>query len=423
MNKQADKIKLPLWTRNFLLCFIGAIISAVGGIGLNTAFSMLIYDQTQSTLLSSVFFAVSMIPNFLLPLIMGPIIDRNNPLKIMVRNELMLACLFFIAAAYSYFFGFAYIPFMLFTIIISSFGVISSLASNSIIPQLMHKSNYMRGNSIMGIIYPACNILVAPAAIILFDKYGIEPILAFYGVCCIIDATLESRINAEFEFIESEKFSIKQYVGDLKEGFAFFKNDIAIRTVFVYFTIVMLVSTVDMLIYPFFENSAVLTKTDYGILSAVRGAGYMLGGLFHYLVKIPDKRRYAVAATVYILFATIDAPLFFMPFWLMCLTRFVLGLMGMNSANIRLSAVQNRVPNTMRAKINSFFDVMVTGAIMIGQLTVGTLGEFFPYWSIYLCFNAIYLISTLIFILPKKNMVRELYNYDTSNMLPPDAVG
>jgi MFS transporter, DHA3 family, macrolide efflux protein len=85
----------------------------------------------------------------------------------------------------------------------------------------------------------------------------------------------------------------------------------------------------------------------------------------------------------------------------------------MNSANIRVSAIQAHVPNTYRAKLNAFFSILVTAATMIGTPIVGALGEVLPYGAIQVGFQMAYLIGILVFILPPKNKVKELYNYST----------
>ena len=121
-------MKTGLWNRNFTLAFIGMIISAAGGVGLSIALSVVVFAETQSTTLSAVLAALSMIPQFVLPLVIGPVIDRNNPLKVLVKNEVILAALFFIAAALTYYFGFNYLLYMVFSVLISSFGVVSQLA-------------------------------------------------------------------------------------------------------------------------------------------------------------------------------------------------------------------------------------------------------------------------------------------------------
>ena len=169
-----------------------------------------------------------------------------------------------------------------------------------------------------------------------------------------------------------------------------------------------------VLTYPFFNTSATLTNDQYALMTSIRSAGYMLGGFLHYFIKIPEKKRFSIAIGVYFVFVLLDGAFFFMPFALMCISRFLLGILGMNSANIRVSAVQSHVPNQMRAKTNALFSVLTSAAMMLGQLLAGALGELAPYWLIQIIFQSVYLLGILIFALPKRNKVKELYNYAAS---------
>ena len=408
-------MKTRLWNRNFLLAFVGMIISAAGGVGLNVALGVVVFAETQSTTLSAVLVALSMIPQFVLPLVIGPVIDRRNPLKVLVQNELILAALFFIAAALTYFYGFSYVLYMVFSMLISAFGVVSQLASESVLPQIMARENYVRGNAILNVVYPLCSVAIAPLAMKLFDLYGMPLILALYGVASIIDAMLEKHIDAPFEFIEAEKTSLREYAADLSEGFRYIVKDPAIRSVFLLFTLVMFANAAgDVLTYPFFNRSATLTNDQFALMLSIRSAGYMLGGFLHYFIKIPDNKRFPIAIVVYFVFVLLDGAFFFMPFWLMCASRFLLGILGMNSANIRVSAVQSRVPNQMRAKVNALNSVLLSLAMMGGELLAGALGEFLPYGLIEVGFQCVYLIGIFLFALPRRNKVRELYNYAAS---------
>ena len=402
-----------LWNKNFIRAIGGMVISAAGGIGLNIALSVVVFEQTQSTLLTSVFAALSMVPNFLLPLIVGPWLDRHNPLKVMLKNESVLAAFFFAAAVFLHFFGFNYLFMMAFSVIVSCFGVVSQLASASVIPQIMQKNDYMRGNAIINIIYPLCAVVMTPVVMWLFKKYGIALSVGLCAVTSLIDVIIESGIRVEFEFIEKKAEGLKDYFRDAVEGMRYFKQDIGIRSVFTFVMLMEFAYSSFLLWYPFYNQSPNLGNGDYALMQSIASLGYLIGGLFHYMVKIPDKRRFQVAVCVYFTFAILDGMFLLMPFALMCAVRFVLGVFGMNSANIRESAVQARVPNTMRAKLNAFKSMMVSALGMLGQLAVGALGEKLPFWSIQMGMNVVYLLGILFIILPKKNKVRELYNYST----------
>lgn len=404
-----------LWNRNFILVVLGMIISASGGVGLNIAMSVVVFQETNSTMLSALMLALSMIPQLVLPFIIGPMIDRRNPLKVLVTNEIILAFWFFLAAGLVWLVGFNYLLYLVFSLIISSFGIVSMLASSSVLPQIMAKSNYIRGNAVINVIYPVCSVVIAPVAMLLYESFGMAFILFAYAVACLLDAALESRIRAEFNYIKSAATTtLREYVGDLKSAFAFFKGDRAVRAVFLTFTLVMLTdSAISVLLYPFFEQSEHLTNNQYALMLSIRSAGYMVGGFLHYFIKIPDKWRFAIAVTVYLAFIFLTAPLFLMPYAVICAVLFFLGILGMNSANIRISAMQVHLPDQNRAKLNALYSAMTSLTTMLGNLVVGALGDVFPYWMILIAFQGFYLFAVLFFILPRKNGVRELYNYST----------
>ena len=85
----------------------------------------------------------------------------------------------------------------------------------------------------------------------------------------------------------------------------------------------------------------------------------------------------------------------------------------MNSANIRVSAIQTRVPARYRAKVNAFYSILVFGAQIMGELVAGSLGEWLDYRWIQIGMSAMYLVAILILVLPKKHRVKELYNFET----------
>lgn len=406
-------MKQSLWNRNFMLYICGMAISALGGIGLNLALSVVVFEQTQSTLLASIITAISMIPHFAMPLFVGPYIDRHNPLKVLLRNESFLAVFFISAAAIVHFFGFHYYLYLLITLLTSSFGVISRLASESMAPQLMEQHHYSKGNAIINLVYPLASVIAVPIVMQLFQLYGVTFIFALYALTTILDIAIESQIKVSFEFIETETATWNDYVQDLKEGYQYVRHDTAVLVVFIYFACVMFAEGSSSLIYPFFNQHPQLTNEHYATLQSIRSLGYLAGGFLHYFIHIPNHKRYLVALMVYLLFVFADGSFFFMPFALMCISKFLLGIAGMNSANIRVSAIQTRVPARYRAKVNAFYSILVFGAQIVGELAAGSLGEWLDYRWIQIGMSAIYLVAILILVLPKKHKVKELYNFET----------
>ncbi len=406
-------MKPRLWTKNYILMIVGTFISALGGIGLNIAFGLVVFDNTQSTFMSGLFSAISMIPNILFPLVVGPYIDRHDPLKVLLKNEKMLAIIFIIAGFFVHFNGFSYWAYLLIILLIGLFGIVSETASQSVSAQVIAKENYSRGFALMSTIYPLCQVLVAPIALFLYHRYGLATLFFIYAILTLIDVWVESNIVHEFVYNTDTVNTKINLVHDLKEGYAYLKKDRALVSVLVFSSFVVFTSAGSNLWYPFFSNSETLTIYDYGIITAIGSAGYMFGGLIHSFFVIKDNWRYIIAVGVYFIFVVLDATFLFMPFILMCLTRFLLGLLGMNSANIRTTAIQHRLESKHRAKVNGFFSIAFSLSLMLGQLVVGYLGDRLPYeWVLILC-QLVYLFGIVVIILPSKNGIKTLYNYST----------
>lgn len=402
-----------MWTKNFRLFFIGTILSALGGIGLNVAFGVIIFSETQSTFASTVFIAITMIPNFILPILIGPYVDRQNPLKVLVRNEVFLGFLFLAASTITYFVDFSYSLYLTIVLMISSLGVISELSYSNVLPHIMQKKDYVRGNAIIGTIYPMSSIVVTPIAMFLFKQYGISFIFLIYAFLTFSDAFLESRIKMDFELQEAPKVDvIKTYTNDLKEAYHYIMNNQDLKTILLGVGVMMFVASVSHLLYPYFNMNPNLTDNDYAFVISMSSVGYAVGGLFHYFVKIPPHRRYQIAMSVYVIFAIVDGIMLFLPLTGIYAAKIALGILGMNSANIRISAVQQKVDNRLRAKVNALFGVVHMGLMLLGNLVFGLLGEVFQIPYIQLGANMIYLLGIFYFYFPKKNKIKELYNYE-----------
>ena len=69
-------MKPTLWNRDFTLLTVATVMGAVGGVASSFALSFLIFDETGSTLASALLLAAQILPNFVLPLVASPWLDR-----------------------------------------------------------------------------------------------------------------------------------------------------------------------------------------------------------------------------------------------------------------------------------------------------------------------------------------------------------
>lgn len=119
--------------------------------------------------------------------------------------------------------------------------------------------------------------------------------------------------------------------------------------------------------------------TMYALFTTAQFIGRTIGGLVHYKWEIPPQRRFSFAYMVYIAYHLMDAALLWLGFPLMLVNRGVCGFLGVNSATMRESSVQNYLPDHMRAKINAVFNALFALLSALFTVGMGALGEVLDY--------------------------------------------
>ena len=259
-------MKETLWSKNFTLIMLGTVISAIGGVGLSLALSVTVYDNTQSTWLTGLYSALTIIPSILLPVLISPIVDKYSRKSIIVTLDLILGIVFLIFAWLTKTGYFNFYFYVLMGLIMNVNGVIYSLAYDSLFPNLIPKGMFQKGYAIGNLIYPLTNVVVLPLATVIFHYFGVAFMFMLEGVLLIIASTFERRIDIVETTKEKIVFNVKSHFKDIREGFRYLKQEKAIWNVYLFFVIIMFADGINILIYPFFENSATLSVVDYSLL-------------------------------------------------------------------------------------------------------------------------------------------------------------
>ncbi len=404
-------MKDTLWTSNFKKMYLGWILSAVGGIGFNVAFGLVIYDNTQSTFLSGIFVALSMVPSILLPLIVAPNIDRQNPLKVLLKNEKTLLVVFILAYLFVITFKFNYIFYLFFSLIIASLGVISDLATQSLAARLMKKEHMSKGYAILSAISPFISFIISPIAILVYSSFGMGAIFLMYIVFTGLDIAIESRIDFELD-IEEKSVEEMSIFKDIKDSFTYFNKQKDIKWVFIFFALVMFSSGSSQLIYPYFQTNPKLSIEAYAFFASLTAVGYLFGAIFHYFVEIPHKYRYVTALMIYLMLIVLESSLLLVSLPLMFAFKVMMGVLGMNSANIRNSAVQSKLNNAYRAQMNALFSILVGLGTMLGNMFFGFLAEYIEIPTVVIISQSFYLIAVVAIMIPQRKRIKPLYNLE-----------
>lgn len=402
-----------VWSWNFTIITLGTLISAIGGAGITLGLSLVVFDQTQSTLLSGIYTAVAMIPGMTLPLIFGPLVDRMNRKHIIVGLDALSGLVYLAFMIYIGKTGFSYSAYLVFNLVTVCIGQVYTLAYVSLYPDLIPEGMEQKAYAVSGMVYPIASTIVTPIAAILYANWGIEILFLIVGVSLLVAAAFESRIQYAYEQKESiSQGGLRQYREDIIEGFRYLKREKGIRSIYSYMMITNATGSANgKMVMAHFQTSSALTTAMYGLLTSAETIGRLIGSAVHYVLKIPEEKRYALTVRVYAIYELCDGFMLFMAYPVMLVLRFACGFLGSQTAAIRNAAVQKYLPSDMRARVNGLLTVLMALGMMVVQLGVGALGEVLPYRVVALLFSGFSLAAILVLIVRNKKHVEPIYNY------------
>lgn len=405
-------MKQTLWSHDFSIITIGTLISAIGGVAMNFAFSIVVFDQTSSTMLTGVFSAISFIPSIILPIIAAPYVDRCSRKKLIVRIDAGNGGLFLLFALFLMNHDFSYLSYLLFSFVTGCSNAVYSLAYQALYPDLIPKGFAQKGYAISSMIYPSVSALFTPIASMIYIHYGVAMICVLQGVLLLGASFFERMIR--FKEIKSQKlshFSFKEYRNDFIQGFQYLKKEKGIRNIYTYMAITNATGNgVNMMTMAMFQSSHVLTTTMYALLTTAETLGRMIGGIVHYFIKIPYQKRYTVALRVYEIYQLLDCSLLLIAYPLMMINRFLAGFLGVNSLNIRESSTQSYLPTEMRARVSAFFNVFVSLGVMLVQLLTGALGELFSYQTVAVGLSVSCMVFIYVIVIRNQKEIKMIFN-------------
>ena len=365
-------MKPKLWTRDFTLLISATVLGAAGGIAGSFALSFLVYRETGSTLAAALLIAINVVPGFVVPLVAAPFMDRLPRKPFLVGGDAVDGLLYAAAGLYLLRHDFTYVGYLFFSLLLSSLSAFDSLAYNSIFPKLIPEGAEERGYTVSSMVYPVMQVVMAPAAAWLMEAVGVAAILIGQGALSVLAAGIESRISVKEERRDGKGFSLRRWLGDLRDAAAWLKKERGLLAIYTYMAVTNGVGNgYSALLVAYFSAVPAL----YSLFSAAEFAGRSLGGAVRYKREIPRGKRFKFAFFVYNAYELMDASLLWLPYPLMLLNRAAAGYLGIGSATMRLAAVQGYIPDEMRARINAFESMLYCLGMGVFSLIVGALGE------------------------------------------------
>lgn len=401
--KNNGKKNTNVWTKDFSCITISTILSAIGGEAMNLPISLLVFEETKSTLLASLIMVCGMLPDIILPVLIAPFIDKGNKKRWIVGLDMLMVLIYTSMGIWTINHKFSYAFYIGFVFLVATISVIYKLAYDAWYPDLIPNGLEQKGYAVSATIYPITIVFMAPVVTFLYDKVAIGSIFFMVAILTLISVIVECFITNTRKK-ESETYTFMQYKKDIKEGFCYLKKEKGIRNIYTYMSITNGASEgVNVMTQAYYQTQPWLTVTMLGFLKSAEMIGRVISGSLHYCKEIPRKKRFAFTKIVYLTYDLMDTLLLFMPFPFMLLNRFLCGGLGTASATIRQSAVYSYLPANIRARVNALFSVIFSVSGIIFQLVAGLLGQVLPYQMVAFVLGFLTFVSVFIFIIrPEK---------------------
>lgn len=404
--------KQTLWTRNFTCITFATFLSIIGGEVMTLPLSLLVFENTQSTILSSIIFICGILPDVLFSVLIAPFIDKGNKKRWIIILDILMAGTYLVMGFYVANHEFQYILYVLLSLVVGTISVFYRLAYNAWYPSLIPTGLEQKGYAISGTIYPLITIVMSPIATFLYAKTSISNLFFLVSVISFLSVLVEGLIreNQVSKEAKSGGYSFSQYKQDIKEGFSYLKNEKGIRNIYTYMAITGGVFEGNTIaIQAYYQTNPLLSVTMLGFLKSAEMIGRVLSGFLQYRITIPPKKRYGITKFVYTVYETSDMILLFLPYPIMLVNRFICGGLGNASATIREAAVQSYLPDHIRARVNAIFSAAFSIFGIFFQLLGGALGEILPYRAVVVSLSSISLVAILVFIVIPDKVNRKVY--------------
>lgn len=402
-----------LWTKNFTLIIFSTTLGCIGGIAGRFALSFLVYEETSSTLAAALVAAIRLIPGFFIPLFISPIMDRLPRKPFLVGGDAVAALLYLLGGLWLKANEFSYIPYLVFSLMLSCIGSFDELSYNALYPKLITPGMEEKGYSASSMLYPMLNIVMMPLSAILYKTVGAANILLGQSVLSLAAALTESRIRIHEEIREGTRFSFCQWWGDIKEAGAYLKREKGLLAMTIYSsTSNGMYEGYEAVMVAFFSSMPGFTITMYSFFSVVECIGRTIGGFLMYKRQPPKEKKYGFALFVYLSYEAMDACILWLPYPLMLVNRTICGFLGVQSGTIRYAATQKYIPDRMRARINAFTSILYLVFSAVLSVAIGALGEIMDLRLVMTVSAAVTFAVCILTIVRKKKDVERIYLHE-----------
>ena len=368
--------------RDFTLMVIGQIISLFGNAILRFSLSLHVLSLTGSAAVFGSILALAMVPTVLLSPLGGVLADRLPRQRIMVALDFFtcgLILCFDLFFARSGSLG----AITAFLILLSLIQAVYQPSVQASIPSLAAEEALMAANGVVVQVQALSGLLGPILGGVLYDAFGLYPLLAGSALCFFASAVLELFLRIPFTPLARTSAPLAQLGRDLGDALRFLSRDNPrlLKLQVVVAGINLFLSSLFTVGLPYLVKVHLsLSDPLYGFAEAAMGMGSILGGLLSStrLGRLGFEKSYRhILATVLLLLPAAAVLAAGAPAGMAYGVLIVCMALGMAFAALFSIAaqtfLQRATPAPLLGKVGSFVTTFCTCAMPTGQAMYGVL--------------------------------------------------
>lgn len=426
-----EQVESVFKNKNYLLTFLGALVSNIGAMLLNFAASYYILKITNDdAFIQGAYLFACGLTFVVCSLFTGALSDRFNKAKIMYLCDfikggiILLSALIIFLAADNITLQLVFL--FVFAILNNIIAAVFSPASSSLLPFILKDEQLQQGNSYLQGMNGFVSILGVVLAAVLYSVLPFYLLLIVIGVCYICSGISEMFIKYE-EVKNEDALTIKEMFKEIGEGFSYLKSMKALMSLILIILFVNFFFTpVDSNFVPYFVRSDVAGNTNYlfnsfltpELWGAILSVAFCLGSIIGSLILSGKKQMDKVSKFLKIQFAifavlALGLALSYFIFVtntdnvnvFLIIATVLFALMGaiVSFINIPIfTAISRTCDKTMLGKISSIINIGCQGLIPLASLLAGIVIEYISNAALLFFCCGGFIIITVILLLNKK---------------------
>lgn len=414
-NKLLQKSESIFKNKNFLILFIGRMVSDIGDVIYNLAIGWYILSITKSGLAMAIFMAVGTIVYMIMGPVGGVIADRVDRKRLIVWMDMLRGIMVAVVGLFMYVHITSIWLFYISASLLSICGAFFVPASSAIIPKIVREDQLAKANSTASITSSISNLSGVAAAGLLYALIGIDGVflmnsLSFF-ICGFLMMFIHMGKSALPEKTILRGSIVKSILKEMKEGFLYLLNKKAIFIMLCFFAVSNFFLVPLLTVYiPYIFN--VILKTSiktYSIVQSCMTAGTICGALI--MGILPQKEKsygilrntlFGVAlillcmSTIFYLYTVgiITKTLII----ILIAAQMFIGTAIFAIINIPINVVvQRSIPDEFMGRVSSIISTLSMAAMPLGMIVGGRTADVIPMKYLIIIIGILYTLMVVIF--------------------------